>query len=111
MHIGGELQELYIKDIRVCKARFLIKDLKQKLSTTLYASHLMLEPRGHRKMYGAILRLCTELTAMRQAQIRVLSVTNEGYSNMCGHATIALGRSLFDVRGPEIFSKAYSIGI
>jgi trans-L-3-hydroxyproline dehydratase len=54
------------------------------------------EPRGHFDMYGAILRPDTELTTTGQAHIGVLFTTNEGYSTMCGHATIALGRMLVD---------------
>ena len=40
---------------------------------------LMLEPRGHREMYGAILRQETELTRTGEAHIGVLFTTNEGY--------------------------------
>jgi trans-L-3-hydroxyproline dehydratase len=64
----------------------------------------MLEPRGHREMYGAILRNETELTEAGEAHIGVLFTTNEGYSTMCGHATIALGRFLVDV-DDTIFSR------
>jgi trans-L-3-hydroxyproline dehydratase len=49
---------------------------------------LMLEPRGHAGMYGVI---PTAPTAP-DAQIAVLFTHNEGYSTMCGHATIAIGR-------------------
>jgi trans-L-3-hydroxyproline dehydratase len=66
---------------------------------------LMLEPRGHREMYGAILRPETELTASGQAHIGVLFTTNEGYSTMCGHATIALGRFLVDIHDLQIFPR------
>jgi trans-L-3-hydroxyproline dehydratase len=57
---------------------------------------LNLEPRGHYDMYGAILRPNTELTASGEAHMGVLFTTTEGYSTMCGHATIALGRLLVD---------------
>jgi len=53
---------------------------------------LILEPRGHRDMYGAVLRQSTELVDAGLADIGVIFMTNDGYSNMCGHATIALGR-------------------
>jgi trans-L-3-hydroxyproline dehydratase len=65
---------------------------------------LLLEPRGHREMYGAILRNETELTATGDAHIGVLFATNEGYSTMCGHATMALGRFLVDA-DDSIFSR------
>ena len=60
---------------------------------------LICEPRGHREMYGAVLRPRTELTESEQAYIGVLFLTNEGYSTMCGHATLALGRLLVDHAG------------
>ncbi|MEJ1976629.1 MAG: proline racemase family protein [Acetobacteraceae bacterium] len=49
---------------------------------------LILEPRGHAGMYGVI-----PTTACRpDADFAVLFAHNEGYSTMCGHATIAIGR-------------------
>ncbi|KAK4154054.1 hypothetical protein C8A00DRAFT_33160 [Chaetomidium leptoderma] len=67
---------------------------------------LMLEPRGHREMYGALLVNETELTATGEADIGVLFLHNGGYSTMCGHATIALGRFLVDFDAeacPDLF--------
>ncbi|KAF2086442.1 Diaminopimelate epimerase-like protein [Saccharata proteae CBS 121410] len=66
------------------------------------------EPRGHRDMYGALLVPETELTAschgqeeteptIANADIGVLFLTATGYSTMCGHATLALGRFLIDL--------------
>jgi proline racemase len=47
---------------------------------------LMLEPRGHADMYGAIL---TEAVAPG-SHAGVLFMHNEGYSTMCGHGVIAV---------------------
>ena len=47
---------------------------------------LMLEPRGHADMYGAIL---TE-PVTPGAHAGVLFMHNEGYSTMCGHGIIAV---------------------
>ena len=47
-------------------------------------------------MYGAVLRPHTELTETGKAEMGVLFLTNDGYSTMCGHATLALGRFLVD---------------
>src|SRR3954447_14497493 len=47
---------------------------------------LMLEPRGHADMYGAIL---TE-PVMPGSHAGVLFMHNEGYSTMCGHGIIAV---------------------
>jgi proline racemase len=49
---------------------------------------LMWEPRGHRDMYGVI----PVEPDHSGAALAVLFMHNEGYSTMCGHATIAIGR-------------------
>jgi proline racemase len=64
---------------------------------------LMLEPRGHADMYGAIL---TE-PVTSGAHAGVLFMHNEGWSTMCGHGviavtTIAIERELIWPGGPEL---------
>ena len=59
---------------------------------------LMLEPRGHADMYGAVLTP----PATADGDVGVLFMHNEGYSTMCGHGIIALvtaglEHGLFDV--------------
>jgi trans-L-3-hydroxyproline dehydratase len=63
---------------------------------------LMAEPRGHAEMYGALL----VEPDLPEADLAVLFLHNEGWSTMCGHAVIALGRWAIDtgivpVREPE----------
>jgi trans-L-3-hydroxyproline dehydratase len=53
---------------------------------------LMFEPRGHFDMYGA-LPVEPDLPG---ADLAVLFMHNEGYSTMCGHGVIALGRYAVD---------------
>lgn len=53
---------------------------------------LMLEPRGHAGMYGVI----STPACHPDADFAVLFTHQEGYSTMCGHATIALGRWAVD---------------
>ena len=53
---------------------------------------LMFEPRGHFDMYGALL----VEPSLPGADLAVLFMHNEGYSTMCGHAIIALGRYAVD---------------
>jgi trans-L-3-hydroxyproline dehydratase len=53
---------------------------------------LMLEPRGHEGMYGAVLVEPDQA----EADLAVLFMHNEGYSTMCGHAAIALARWAVD---------------
>jgi trans-L-3-hydroxyproline dehydratase len=63
---------------------------------------LMLEPRGHADMYGALL---TE-PEHQDSDAGVLFMHNEGYSTMCGHGviavvTMAIERGLIVPRGGE----------
>lgn len=68
-----------------------------------YRKSIMLEPRGHKDMYGAILRRDTELVRSGEAHIGVLFCHSDGYGPMCGHGTIALGRFLVDTQDTSIF--------
>ena len=83
--------------------------LEQRAEAKQHHDHirrrLLYEPRGHFDMYGAILRQRTELTETGNAHIGVLFLTNDGYSTMCGHATIALGRLLLDTHDETVFPK------
>jgi trans-L-3-hydroxyproline dehydratase len=67
-----------------------------------YRRVLMLEPRGHADMYGAVLLP----PATDDGDVGVLFLHNEGYSTMCGHGIIALvtaglEHGLFEVADPE----------
>jgi proline racemase len=53
---------------------------------------MMFEPRGHEGMYGVI----PVAPSVPDAVLGVLFTHHEGYSTMCGHATIALGRWIVD---------------
>ncbi|MGB6055684.1 MAG: trans-3-hydroxy-L-proline dehydratase [Burkholderiaceae bacterium] len=54
---------------------------------------LVNEPRGHADMYGAyLLPPVTE-----RADFGVIFIHNEGYSDMCGHGIIALGKVLVEL--------------
>ncbi len=53
---------------------------------------LMFEPRGHFDMYGVI----PVEPDHPDAHLAVLFIHNEGYSTMCGHAVLALGRYAID---------------
>jgi trans-L-3-hydroxyproline dehydratase len=62
------------------KRRFMKEELDH------YRRFLMLEPRGHADMYGAVLTA----PVTPDGDIGVLFLHNEGYSTMCGHGIIAL---------------------
>ena len=53
---------------------------------------MMLEPRGHAGMYGVI----PVKPHAPEAAFAALFTHNEGYSTMCGHATIAIGKWLVE---------------
>ncbi|KAJ6186779.1 hypothetical protein N7519_008080 [Penicillium mononematosum] len=67
------------------------------------------EPRGHADMFGAILRPETEFTKTGEAHMGVLYIHGNGYSNMCGHATIAICRFLIDTCDLSIFPRRNDI--
>ena len=49
---------------------------------------MMFEPRGHADMYGVLLVESHD----DQCDFGAIFMHNEGYSTMCGHAVIALGK-------------------
>jgi len=68
---------------------------------------LMLEPRGHDGMYGVI---PTDPSAPG-ADLAVLFTHQEGYSTMCGHATIAIGRWAVDTGRVALIDGKASFGL
>jgi trans-L-3-hydroxyproline dehydratase len=70
-----------------------------------FRRQIILEPRGHRDMYGAYLRPTTEFVETEEADIGVIFMSNAGYPSMCGHAIIALGRLLVDLDDPVFFQR------
>lgn len=69
----------------------------------------MHEPRGHTSMYGAALIPQTELTLSGEADMGVLFLHHAGWSTMCGHATLALGRFLVDTHDPAVFPLRHQL--
>lgn len=67
---------------------------------------LMNEPRGHADMYGAYLLPPTTPAA----DFGVIFIHNEGYSDMCGHGIIALGKVLVETGCVERRSPVTRIG-
>lgn len=68
---------------------------------------LMFEPRGHADMYGALL----VAPSLPGADLAVLFLHNAGYSTMCGHAVIALGRYAVDYGLVEKTEPVTPVGI
>ncbi len=93
MHTGGEPVRIITSGYPAIPTGSI---LQKRVWVRDHADHLrkllMFEPRGHADMYGALL-VEGDLTG---ADLAVLFMHNEGYSTMCGHAVIALGRYAVD---------------
>ncbi len=95
MHTGGEPVRIVVSgyppiegDTILAKRRY-AKDHLDHLRRLL-----IFEPRGHFDMYGVI----PVRPSLAGADLAVLFMHNEGYSTMCGHAVIALGRWAVDAK-------------
>ncbi|XP_043930390.1 trans-3-hydroxy-L-proline dehydratase [Protopterus annectens] len=93
MHTGGEPLRIILSgypeiegDTILAKRRYMRENFDHLRQV------LMFEPRGHYDMYGALL----VKSEIPEAHLGVLFMHNEGYSTMCGHAVIALGRFAID---------------
>ncbi|KAF3702828.1 Trans-L-3-hydroxyproline dehydratase [Channa argus] len=95
MHTGGEPLRIIrsgypqVKGDSVLSRRRYVQEHLDHLRRVL-----MFEPRGHYDMYGALI-VDSEIP---EADLGVLFMHNEGYSTMCGHAVIALGRFAVDYK-------------
>ncbi len=102
MHTGGEPTRIIVGGWPKLAGKTLLdkrRDAKERFDHLRRG--LMLEPRGHDGMYGALLVEPDH----PEADLAVLFMHNEGYSTMCGHATIALARWAVEsgrVKGPTV---------
>lgn len=93
-HTGGEPLRILVSGMPpvpghdILKKRAWLKTHRDDLR-----QFLMNEPRGHADMYGAYLLPPTSA----QADFGVIFIHNEGYSDMCGHGIIALGKVLVEM--------------
>jgi proline racemase len=93
MHTGGEPLRIITGGYPVLpKGTILEKRAYVRDNLDHLRKILMFEPRGHFDMYGALL----VEPNLPGADLAVLFMHNEGYSTMCGHAIIALGRYAID---------------
>jgi proline racemase len=93
MHTGGEPTRIVVDGWpRLAGKTLLDKRREARERFDHLRRGLMLEPRGHDGMYGALLVEPDH----PEADLAVLFMHNEGYSTMCGHATIALARWAVD---------------
>ena len=102
MHTGGEPTRIIVNGWPKFSGKTLLDKRREARERHDHLRRgLMLEPRGHDGMYGALLVEPDH----PDADLAVLFMHNEGYSTMCGHATIALARWAVDsgrVKGPIV---------
>jgi trans-L-3-hydroxyproline dehydratase len=102
MHTGGEPTRIVVDGWPRFEGKTLLgrrREAKERFDHLRRG--LMLEPRGHDGMYGALLVEPDH----PEADLAVLFMHNGGWSTMCGHATIALARWAVEsgrVKGPTV---------
>lgn len=109
MHTCGEPTRIIIDGYPETTGTLLEQRAQARIQYDHIRQRVILEPRGHYDMYGAVLRSDTELTRLGQAHMGVIFMTNNGYSTMCGHATLALGRFLLDTHDLNVFPRRNEI--
>jgi proline racemase len=103
MHTGGEPLRIVTSGYPKLRGRRLLDKRRDALANhDAFRRLLMHEPRGHGDMYGALPVEPDD----PEADIAVLFLHGEGYSTMCGHAIMALGRwavdsGMVEAREPE----------
>jgi len=106
-HTGGEPLRILVSGMppvsgkNILEKRAWLKENRDDLR-----QFLMNEPRGHADMYGAYLLPPTTAGA----DFGVIFIHNEGYSDMCGHGIIALGKVLVEMGYVERTSPVTRIG-
>lgn len=89
MHTGGEPLRVILGGFPALPGDTILE--KRRYCQAHYdhlRTALMHEPRGHADMYGCLLVEPND----DQADFGILFLHNEGYSTMCGHATIAIAK-------------------
>ncbi|XP_075048872.1 trans-3-hydroxy-L-proline dehydratase [Mixophyes fleayi] len=108
MHTGGEPLRIVLSGAPVPSGSTILEKRRWVRENMDWVRRLLiLEPRGHQDMYGALLVPSEEA----EAHLGVLFMHNAGYSTMCGHAVIALGRFAVDYRLVEPQSPETPVNI
>ena len=93
MHTGGEPVRLVVAGFPEITGDTILAKRRHARERLDHLRRLLIfEPRGHFDMYGVI----PVAPDHPEADLAVLFIHNEGYSTMCGHAVIALGRWAVD---------------
>ena len=99
MHTGGEPVRIVTGGYPELKGATILEQRRDAMENHDHLRALMMrEPRGHAEMYGVI----PATPHHADAVMGVLFMHNGGYSTMCGHATIAMGRFLVEQGAVEL---------
>lgn len=92
-HTGGEPTRLLLRGFPTPEGATILQRRQRCMQDHDHLRQaLMFEPRGHADMYG-----CLIVPPQRaDSHFGVLFMHNQGYSTMCGHATLALIRYAYD---------------
>lgn len=97
MHTGGEPLRIIIDGLPRIEGRTVLEKRRYfRQHCDRVRTRVILEPRGHADMYGAV------VTPSADADLDVFFLHNEGYSTMCGHAVIALTTLIGGSRAAQI---------
>lgn len=89
MHAGGEPLRVVVSGYPSLKGKTVLDKMTHaKKEQDHLRKMLILEPRGHRAMYGAVLVKPVDPLA----QLGAFFMHNKDYGTMCGHGVISLGR-------------------
>ena len=85
MHTGGEPLRILVNGYPVIEGKTILEKRNYFRNNLDYIRRgIILEPRGHADMYGAVItEPCSE-----DGDFGTFFLHNEGYSTMCGHAII-----------------------
>lgn len=93
MHAGGEPLRIITSGMPELQGETILERRRYMQEHLDYIRQaLMWEPRGHYNMYGCV----ATPPVTPDADLGVLFMHNEGYSNMCGHGIIALVTTLLE---------------
>jgi proline racemase len=106
-HTGGEPLRILVTGIPPVPGNTILEKRSWlKANRDDLRQFLINEPRGHADMYGAYLLPPTT----QDADFGIIFIHNEGYSDMCGHGIIALGKVLVEMAYVERKSPTTRIG-
>lgn len=106
MHTGGEPLRVVVDGFPEIKGNSILEKRNYVRDNHDYLRKaLMWEPRGHADMYGCLLTEPND----DEAHFGVIFIHNEGYSTMCGHAVIALGKLAVEMEWVEMNSDVTEV--